>query len=69
MSDMSYHRPASVVEAARLAAGDADARILAGGQSILPSMRLGLLTPAALIDLSASSRESAATAAPSRSAP
>ena len=53
MSDMSYHRPASVVEAARLAAGDADARILAGGQSILPSMRLGLLTPAALIDLAA----------------
>jgi len=53
MSDMSYHRPASVVEAARLAAGDADARILAGGQSILPSMRLGLLTPSALIDLAA----------------
>ena len=53
MSDMSYHRPVSVAEAARLAAGDADARILAGGQSILPSMRLGLLTPAALIDLAA----------------
>jgi carbon-monoxide dehydrogenase medium subunit len=53
MADMSYHRPASVAEAARLAAGDAEARILAGGQSILPSMRLGLLAPSALIDLAA----------------
>ena len=53
MSDMFYHRPASVAEAARLAASHAEARILAGGQSILPSMRLGLLAPAALIDLAA----------------
>lgn len=53
MSDISYHRPASLAEAARLAAGDPDARILAGGQSVLPSMRLGLLAPSALIDLAA----------------
>jgi aerobic carbon-monoxide dehydrogenase medium subunit len=53
MSEMSYHRPASLAEAARLAAGDPDARILAGGQSILSSMRLGLLAPSALIDLAA----------------
>lgn len=51
MSDMSYHRPASLAEAARLAAADPDARILAGGQSVLPSMRLGLLAPSSLIDL------------------
>jgi len=53
MSEMSYHRPASLAEAARLAAGDPDARILAGGQSVLPAMRLGLLAPSALIDLAA----------------
>ncbi len=53
MSDISYHRPASLAEAARLAAGDPDARILAGGQSVLPSMRLGLLAPSSLIDLAA----------------
>ncbi len=53
MSDISYHRPASLAEAARLAMSDADARILAGGQSVLPSMRLGLLAPSALIDLAA----------------
>lgn len=53
MSDISYHRPASLAEAARLAAGDPDACILAGGQSVLPSLRLGLLVPSALIDLGA----------------
>jgi carbon-monoxide dehydrogenase medium subunit len=53
MSQISYHRPASLAEAARLAMSDADARILAGGQSVLPSMRLGLLAPSALIDLAA----------------
>jgi carbon-monoxide dehydrogenase medium subunit len=51
MSDISYHRPASLAEAARLAAADPEARILAGGQSVLPSMRLGLLAPSSLIDL------------------
>jgi aerobic carbon-monoxide dehydrogenase medium subunit len=51
MSAMSYHRPASLAEAARLAASDPDAKILAGGQSVLPSMRLGLLAPSAFIDL------------------
>ena len=51
MSDISYHRPASLAEAARLAAADPEAQILAGGQSVLPSMRLGLLAPSSLIDL------------------
>ena len=51
MSQMSYHRPASLAEAARLAMSDADARILAGGQSVLPSMRLGPLAPSEPNDL------------------
>lgn len=51
MSAPSYHRPTSLAEAARLAAGDPDARLLAGGQSLLPSVRLGLLAPTAFIDL------------------
>jgi carbon-monoxide dehydrogenase medium subunit len=53
MSTVSYHRPSSVAEAARLAEGDADAKLIAGGQSILPSLKLGLLSPSAFIDLSA----------------
>ena len=51
MPDMSYHRPNTVAEAAKLAAADPDARVLAGGQSILPSMKLGLLVPSGFIDL------------------
>lgn len=53
MSSMSYHRPSSVAEAARLAADDPDAKVIAGGQSVLPSFKLGLLAPSAFIDLSA----------------
>lgn len=51
MSAIAYHRPSSLSEAARLAESDPDARMIAGGQSLLPSMKLGLLAPAALIDL------------------
>jgi carbon-monoxide dehydrogenase medium subunit len=51
MSAMAYHRPASLAEAAKLAASDPEARVLAGGQSLLPSMKLGLLSPSAVIDL------------------
>lgn len=51
MSAMAYHRPSSIGEAAKLAEGDPEARILAGGQSLLPSMKLGLLAPTAFIDL------------------
>ena len=48
---MDYTRASSVAEASQLAAADFDARFLAGGQSLLPAMRLGLSTPSRLIDL------------------
>lgn len=51
MSSIAYHRPASAAQAAQLSAGDPDAKLLAGGQSIVPSLKLGLLAPSALIDL------------------
>jgi carbon-monoxide dehydrogenase medium subunit len=51
MSAVAYHRPASLTEAAKLAESDPEARMLAGGQSLLPSMKLGLLAPTAFIDL------------------
>ena len=51
MSQLAYHRPASAAEAVRLAAADSEAKLLAGGQSIVPSLKLGLLAPSALIDL------------------
>jgi carbon-monoxide dehydrogenase medium subunit len=51
-SRFEYHRPSSLPEAVRLIAeiGD-DARVLAGGQSLVPMMKLRLASPAALVDL------------------
>ncbi|GAB4041509.1 MAG: xanthine dehydrogenase family protein subunit M [Rubrivivax sp.] len=51
MQTFAYSKPADVAAAAAAAKAD-NARLLAGGQSLLPSMRLGLAAPDALIDLS-----------------
>lgn len=45
-----YHRPSSVDEALALLADDA--KLLAGGHSLLPAMKLRLSEPGALIDIS-----------------
>lgn len=48
----SYHRPASVDEAlALLARFGADAKIIAGGQSLVPMMNMRLASPAQLVDI------------------
>jgi len=49
MQTFDYSTPASVADAAKAAAGGA--RLIAGGQSLLPSMKLGLAAPEALADL------------------
>lgn len=47
-----YVKPASVAEAvAALADGGEDAKVLAGGQSLIPVLRLRLAAPSVLIDL------------------
>jgi aerobic carbon-monoxide dehydrogenase medium subunit len=47
-----YHRPASLSEAvALLGLLDSDARVLAGGHSLIPMMKLRLATPTHLVDL------------------
>jgi carbon-monoxide dehydrogenase medium subunit len=47
-----YHRPSTVDEAlALLGQFGGDARILAGGRSLVPMMRLRLAEPANLIDV------------------
>ena len=48
----TYSQASSVADAARAAAG-ADAKIIAGGQSLLPAIKLGLAAPDTLIDLGA----------------
>lgn len=51
MNDFDYHRPRDLPEAARLAATVAGSKLLAGGMSLLPVMKLRLAQHAALIDL------------------
>ncbi len=47
-----YHRPGNVDEAcALLAEHGADARVLSGGQSLVPLMNMRILSPAVLIDI------------------
>ena len=49
-----YHRPASLPDALTLLSGlDADARVIAGGHSLIPMMKLRLALPSHLIDLAA----------------
>jgi aerobic carbon-monoxide dehydrogenase medium subunit len=51
-ASFEYHSPSTVAEVVQLLAthGD-DAKILAGGQSLVPLMNLRLVTPSVLIDL------------------
>jgi aerobic carbon-monoxide dehydrogenase medium subunit len=46
-----YHRPKTVVEAAKLLKKHKESRALAGGHSLLPMMKLRMAEPSALIDL------------------
>ncbi len=49
MYPFTYERPSNLADASRLAAGGA--RPLAGGQTLLPSMKLRMANPGALVDL------------------
>ena len=50
-AQFEYHTPASVAEALQLLRSLPDAKLLAGGHSLLPMMKLRLTSPAHLIDL------------------
>jgi carbon-monoxide dehydrogenase medium subunit len=51
MYDFTYHRPTSVRQAANLLAKNPEAKLLAGGHSLIPVMKQRLAQPSALIDL------------------
>ena len=51
MNPFAFHRPASVASAVQLRSAQPEASYLAGGQSLLPAMKLGLAAPSDLIDL------------------
>jgi carbon-monoxide dehydrogenase medium subunit len=50
-AEFVYHRPESVDQALRLLAENPDAKLLAGGQSLLTLMNLRLARPTAVIDI------------------
>jgi len=52
MYSFTYHRPATVRQAVSLLTKNEDAKLLAGGHSLLPVMKLRLARPTAIIDLS-----------------
>jgi carbon-monoxide dehydrogenase medium subunit len=52
MYAFTFHRPSSVRQAANLLAKSEDAKLLAGGQTLIPTMKQRLASPASLIDLS-----------------
>jgi aerobic carbon-monoxide dehydrogenase medium subunit len=52
MYAFTLQRPSSVRQAANLLAKSEDAKLLAGGQTLIPTMKQRLASPASLIDLS-----------------
>jgi aerobic carbon-monoxide dehydrogenase medium subunit len=52
MRTFDYHKPSSVPEAVALLTNQSESRPLAGGMTLLPTMKQRLAAPAALIDLS-----------------
>ncbi|MCK2221427.1 xanthine dehydrogenase family protein subunit M [Actinomadura sp. ATCC 31491] len=50
-AQFDYVRPGSLAEASQALAADEDAKVLAGGQSLLPLLRLRLAYPSRLVDI------------------
>ena len=50
MQTFAYDRPATLADAAHAATADG-AKLVAGGQSLLAAMKLGLASPEVLVDL------------------
>jgi carbon-monoxide dehydrogenase medium subunit len=52
MYTFEYHSAQSVADAAKLLASKPEAKLLAGGHTLIPTMKLRLASPKALVDLS-----------------
>ena len=50
-AQLTYHRAGSVAEAVQLLSDNEGAKLLAGGHSLLPLMKLRLASPAVLVDI------------------
>jgi len=52
MYDFNYHRPSSIDEAKQILSSSEDAMLVAGGMTLLPTMKMRLARPSDLVDLS-----------------
>jgi carbon-monoxide dehydrogenase medium subunit len=53
MNDFSFQRPASLADAVAALKAGGEPKLLAGGQSLIPILKLGLASPTALVSLAA----------------
>lgn len=51
MYEFDYHKPGSLDEAAKLLSSEEDASVIAGGMTLLPTMKQRLAAPTSVIDL------------------
>jgi carbon-monoxide dehydrogenase medium subunit len=51
MYDFAYHKPASLADAVKLLSADGDAKAMAGGQTLIPTLKQRLAKPSAVVDL------------------
>ena len=51
MHDFAYHRPKSLPEAAALLGAHPEAKLIAGGMTLIPTMKQRLASPSDLVDL------------------
>ncbi len=53
MYEFTYHKPASLTDAAKLLGADEDAKLVAGGMTLVPTLKQRLAKPSDLVDLAA----------------
>ena len=52
MEQFNYHKPDNLTDAVRLLSSSSEAKLLAGGQTLIPTMKQRLATPSDLVDIS-----------------
>ena len=53
MYEFNYHQPTSLDEVARLLGANEEAKIVAGGMTLVPTLKFRLAKPSDLVDLAA----------------
>ena len=51
MYDFAYHNPKTLADAVKLLAGDSEAKVLSGGQTLIPTLKMRLAQVTKLVDL------------------